>query len=379
MTPAQREALDAYNRHGGNQTAAARELGLARSSFQERLARARRFLAAPEGQQAAITAAGLDITTATHGWRVVPREDGGRDSVFWKAPATDTGFDPAQFAADLRDHLEALPRAAPATKNPAASLTDCLAIYPVADLHLGLLTHAEEAGTEWNTAIATATFHAVQNKVIEATPPTAHAMLVNLGDLMHHDDTTNQTFKSKHNLDVDQRYHRTLLAAFEAMRNSIEALRTRHTHVTYRGQRGNHDERSHEAVTLALTIHYANTPDVTIVPTGRDIFVDTFGTNMIAFHHGDSVPKLDRLAMYLASDYPEEWGRTRHRFAFSGHLHHDRRQSGEIGGVIFETCGTIAPRDAYARRHGYTARRGLTSLTLHKDDGEISRVRRPAP
>ena len=84
MTPAQREAMDAMAEHG-SQRAAAQALGISRRALRERLHFAQKWLDAPEGQKAATEAAGLDIGTARHGWRVIPREDGGRDSVFWKA------------------------------------------------------------------------------------------------------------------------------------------------------------------------------------------------------------------------------------------------------------------------------------------------------
>jgi hypothetical protein len=41
----------------------------------------------------------------------------------------------------------------------------------------------------------------------------------------------------------------------------------------------------------------------------------------------------------------------------------------------FESLGTIIPRDAYAIGHAYSARRALVSITLDKEQGEVSRAR----
>jgi len=67
------------------------------------------------------------------------------------------------------------------------------------------------------------------------------------------------------------------------------------------------------------------------------------------------------------------WGRTRHRFYFTGHMHHAKMQ--DIGGVQVEQMRAAAPRDAYAASHAYASRSELQAITYHKDSGEVSRVK----
>ena len=43
--------------------------------------------AVTSGQAEAMSASGLDISNARHGWRIIQHADGSKDSVFWKAPA----------------------------------------------------------------------------------------------------------------------------------------------------------------------------------------------------------------------------------------------------------------------------------------------------
>lgn len=93
---------------------------------------------------------------------------------------------------------------------------------------------------------------------------------------------------------------------------------------------------------------------------------------MIAAHHGDKA-RADRLVMFLADEYAELWGRTLHRFLWTGHLHHHKSQ--DIGGVTWEQLRAVTARDAYASSHAYTARAQLQAITYHKTLGEIQRVK----
>jgi hypothetical protein len=93
---------------------------------------------------------------------------------------------------------------------------------------------------------------------------------------------------------------------------------------------------------------------------------------MVAAHHGDKA-KADRMVFFMADEYAPMWGRTRHRFLFTGHLHHHK--SADIGGVQWEQLRAVTERDAYAVGHAYTARAQLQAITYHKTRGEVMRVK----
>lgn len=370
MTPAQREAWDAYQK-SGTIRAAARELDQAYSGVRRKIEAAQKWLEAPEGQKAATEAAGLDIGTAKHGWRVIPRDDGGRDSVFWKAEGA--GPDPESIIDAIREGLADLPRAAPVARPDGGA--GMAALFPVADLHLGLLTDIEEAGEDWNAKRAREVFAKTFGRLVSVTPAADVAVLAQLGDLTHTDDQRNVTPQSGHQLDVDSRFFMTLRRAVATMKWAIEELRARYPRVIYRGCRGNHDLTVHHAVTLALSEHYEGVSGVEIIACAAEFYIFEHGFNMVLMHHGDRA-KPDRLVTFAAAQWPEIWGRTRHRLALSGHVHHETKK--EIGGMVFESVGTIIPRDAYAVAQGYTANRALCSMTLDADQGRISQAWVPA-
>jgi hypothetical protein len=363
------EAVDAYYK-AGSKGAAARLLGLPENTYFNRFDRAKLAgLLLTEGQRESIEAAKLDPVTAQGGW-IITDKDGEiiRRSTRWKADAPDN--DPERILAAIKEGLADLPRA---IDLPPASGSDALcAVFPVADLHIGMLADQEEVGCDWDTKIARRVFEETFARIVDITPPAGMAILAQLGDLTHNDDQRNITPQSGHQLDVDSRYFLILRRAVAAMKAAIEALRRRYPLVIYRGCRGNHDLTAHYAVTLALMEHYRDIPGVKIIDHAGEFYLHEFGANMILLHHGDRA-KPDRLVHFAAAEWPEIWGRTRYRIALSGHVHHARAV--EVGGMSFESVGTIIPRDAYAYSHAYSARRALVSITLDRDQGEVSRAR----
>lgn len=361
------EALEMVREHGtigGASTAN----GIPRNTLAHRVRTAEeRGLNLSGGIRAAIGAANVLPGETRHGWSKVEDEDGNAHSVFWKKPE----LPKEEFVDALKSGLEDCPKASHPKKKPEY-FNDLSAIFPIADLHMGLLTDAEEVGHDWDTKKAQAFLESTFGRLVEVTPEAEVAVLAQLGDLTHTDDQTNVTPQNRHQLDVDSRYFMILRRAVAAMKWCIDTLRQKYPKVIYRGCRGNHDISSHYAVTLALLEHYRDCRDVDIVDHAGEFYVYEFGRNMILLHHGDKA-KPDRLVHFAAAEWPEVWGRTEHRVALSGHVHHETRK--EVGGMTFESVGTIIPRDAYAYTHAYGSKRALVSITLDRQDGETSRAR----
>lgn len=198
------------------------------------------------------------------------------------------------------------------------------------------------------------------------------AILGQLGDLTHNDDQRNVTPQSGHQLDVDSRYFMIVRRAVSAMTWAIDLLRQKYPNVVYRGCRGNHDMTTHIAVTMALSIYYKDVPNVEIVDSATEFYVHQFGKNMFVFHHGDRA-KPERLLPFVANEWASIWGTTKHRVAFSGHVHHEWVK--EMAGMCFRSVGTIIPRDVHAFSNAYGSNRCLMSLTYDTNEGEIATAR----
>ncbi|WP_282026868.1 hypothetical protein [Limimaricola cinnabarinus] len=368
MTPLQAEALRIY-RETGNRTETARRMGKSRATVRALIDKAEAWEAASPGRRDAAMASNIDLGEAGIAW-IKTDADGnvtGRSQMVKPIKAQD---DPAKIIEAIRDGLAGI---APAGSVPEpVSVPDICAVFPVADLHMGLLTDAEEVGEDWDGKKAKRVFEETFGRLVAVTPNAGTAILAQLGDLTHTDDQRNVTPQSGHQLDADSRYFMILRRAVAAMKAGIDMLREKYPRVIYRGCRGNHDITAHYAVTLALAEHYRDIEGVEIIDHAGEFYAHEFGRNMLLLHHGDKA-KPERLVHFAAAEWPEMWGRTRHRLALSGHIHHATAR--EIGGMTLESVGTIIPRDAYAHSHGYSARRGLVSITLHRTQGEISRAR----
>lgn len=364
------EAVDAWKRNRKSRTKAARELGIASSTFEHRLRVAQeRGLHLPQGMQESMAAANLDGMTIDGGW-IITDADGNLIKRSTRYSQKNKEQDAEAILDAIREGLSDIPQAG--QMDAPSGPDDLCAVFPVADLHIGLLTDAEETGTDWNGKIAGQVFSQTFARLVSVTPSAGTAILAQLGDLTHTDDQRNVTPQSGHQLDADTRYFMILRRAVAAMKWAIDQLRAKYPRVIYRGCRGNHDITAHYAVTLALAEHYRDVPGVTIIDHAGEFYCHEYGANMILLHHGDRT-KPERLVHFAAAEYPQIWGRTKHRLALSGHVHHETVK--EIGGMKFESLGTIIPRDAYAIGHAYSARRALVSITLDKDAGEVSRSR----
>jgi hypothetical protein len=364
-----RESVKVYRETGESYSAGARALGLDRNTFRNRIRRAReRGFLFSDGAQEALKSTSIAPGEAIIGWRRVQGEDGSFNSVMWRAPQPEA--DPQRLAEVIREALEDV--TPPVHMASPAGPDDLCAVFPVADLHIGLLTDEEEVGEDWSSRKALRVFEATFAKLAHVTPGAGTAILAQIGDLTHTDDQRNVTPQSGHQLDADTRYFMILRRAVSAMKYAIDTLRAKYPRVIYRGCRGNHDLNAHHAVTLALAEYYRETDGVEIIESAGEFYVREFGVNMLLLHHGDRA-KPERLVHFAAAEWPQIWGRTKHRLALSGHVHHEVKK--EIGGMTFESLGTIIPRDFHAYTHAYSARRGLVSITLDRAHGEVSRAR----
>jgi hypothetical protein len=73
----------------------------------------------------------------------------------------------------------------------------------------------------------------------------------------------------------------------------------------------------------------------------------------------------------MAADRPEAWGRTRHRFWWLGHVHHQAVK--ELAGVVCESWNTLAANDAYGHSGGWRSRQRMSCVVLHREHGEVAR------
>lgn len=253
---------------------------------------------------------------------------------------------------------------------PQASENDLLCIYPMGDPHLGMFAWAAETGADFDLTIAERNLVTAVDQLVALAPPAREALIINLGDFFHSDNGSNRTARSGHALDVDTRWAKVLSVGIRAMRRCIDRALAHHEHVTVVCEIGNHDDHSAMMLALCLSNYYEREPRVTIDTSPAKFHWHRFGLNLIGITHGDTV-KAQNLPGVMAVDRASDWGETKYRYWYTGHVHHESVK--EYPGCVVETFRTLAPRDAWHAAAGYRSGQDMRMDVLHRTRGRINR------
>lgn len=256
-----------------------------------------------------------------------------------------------------------------ATKPPKARSADRMDVQLYGDMHLGMLAHHEETGANWDTDISVATHNAAFVDLMDRRDGD-HLTVVAIGDIMHANDHTSQTPRSRHILDTDTRFYRTLRAALEMFAGWALAARERYRTVRFELVKGNHDPEAALALALALQQRFADEPRVEVPYTPVEYHSLEWGACLLGFTHGHRRARKHLPLIYATQD-AEAWGRTRWRHLYAGHIHSEHPS--EERGVTVETLQTLAPQDAYAAQAGYLAQRSASMVVFDKQRGRRTR------
>lgn len=354
------EAVDALEKYGSQQKAAD-ALGISRTTFQSRLY---------AGIKAGLDQAIVHPAPQGHTVKGVSTlyDAGGNVAMQWVKTRSD-GPDPEELAEKLRGIFEGMTPAAPVSP-PEYTNADLATVYAIADAHIGMRAWQREVGESYDVDIATDRLRDWVGRLVASSPPSKVAVILDVGDTNHMDDGTNQTPASKHVLDVDGRIFRTLDMTVEALSGATTLALAKHDEVEVVIIPGNHNPNSYVVLLFALAERFRDNPRVKVRKEPGEFWSYRFGDCLLAAHHGDKA-KPERLVMFLADEYAQDWGATKHRFLWTGHMHHHK--SADIGGVRWEQLRAMTARDAYAYTHAFSGKSQLQAITLHRTAGEVQR------
>ncbi len=249
---------------------------------------------------------------------------------------------------------------------------DLATAYVIGDHHLGLYAWGKETGADYDIKIGERVLIDAMNALVSNAPASETAIVLNLGDFFHADDSENRTARSGNALDVDTRYGLVLQVGIKLMVACVEMALQKHSKVIVRCLPGNHDPHTSLALSAALAAFFHVNERVTIDCDPSKFFWFQFGKVFIGATHGDMV-KPDRMPGVMAAMKPESWGKTIYRYAYFGHVHHRSKFAGECDGVICETFQTLSAKDAWHHSMGFTSGRSMVAITHHRNKGEILR------
>ena len=279
--------------------------------------------------------------------------------------------DPEQWAGIVKDVFSDTERVR-VIPAPKESNKNLLTVYPIGDHHTGMYSWGDETGEDYDTKIAERLLVSAITHLVELSPPSEEALIVNVGDFFHVDQHRPETTRSQNALDVDTRYAAMIRAGVNMMRTCIEEALKKHKVVRVINACGNHDDVGALWLSLALGLLYEKNKRVYIDQSPSKFTYHNHGKVLIGVTHGDSA-KLERLSGVMATDQPEMWGKTQHRYWITGHIHHKKVL--EQPGCMIESFRTLAARDAWATAAGYRSGRDMNSIVYHNEHGEVARHR----
>lgn len=274
----------------------------------------------------------------------------------------------------LLDAIRSLPDSFRAAHKPQRGPDRCdgdlLCVYPVADPHIGMYSWHRETGADYDIAIAEQLHVEAIRRLTSVAPSAKQALVIDVGDFFHCDSDLARTERAGNTLDTDKRWSKVLRVGVRVMRAMIDAALAKHESVRVICEIGNHDPRSSLMLALALDAFYGSDSRVAVDTSEEPFHWHRFGKCLIGVTHGaDTKPA--QLAGIMATDRPEDWGATKHRYWYTGHVHRESAQ--EFPGCVVESFRTLAPRDAWAHRMGYRGDRDMRVDVLHREHGRITR------
>ena len=365
----QREYLRVY-REKGSYKRAAKELGISKSAIfgviKRMKIRAEKKLGAPSLN---ITH-DIPETLDTEGISLYKKAEGNQPAHWLKLKAKKLSPEKlAEAFNELLSDFEPIKLTAPEHTND-----DIMTVYPMGDPHIGLLSWHEETGEDYDLEIATNDLRKATKYLVDRSPSSTTALILNLGDFFHSDNMDNRTSRSGNSLDVDGRWYKVLRAGVDVLCEIICAALEKHDKVLVRNMTGNHDDHSAAFLNIAVDKFFSHEPRVSVDLSGAYFWYHTFGKNLIGSTHGNTA-KPEKLPQIMAADKPSEWGNADYRYWYTGHIH--SRNVIEFSGCVWESFRTLAAKDAWHAGAGYRSGREMNSIVLHKDYGEIGRFTAP--
>jgi len=254
-------------------------------------------------------------------------------------------------------------------KTPKGCNKEKLVIYPMGDPHIGMYAWSGETGEDFDCDIAERNLREAMRYLVSKTPDSEVAIILNLGDFFHTDNSGNTTTRGT-NVDVDGRWSRVLEIGITLMIDCVNMALERHKKIIIKNNIGNHDQHTSQVLSICMRHAFKDNPRVEIAEPADKFFVYEFGKNLIFSTHGDGL-KPKQAQGFVANAYSEIWGRTDHRYAYFGHFHHEQKI--EENGLVTEIFNTLASSDAWHHASGYRSKRNMKAIVLDKIEGEVER------
>lgn len=367
-TPRQEQFIETANRLG-SMRAAARELGVSKSSVQQAIER-------------------LKVSAARRGYS--PDHDMMRSvplgflakgvSTYYNKDGTPTGqwvksaIDPEMQRELIREAIAGFIEDVGQIIAPAAPLDfqcDVIPWIQIGDAHLGMLAHANEVGENFDLKIAEQELCAAIGILIDELPSCERLVINDLGDFTHYENFEGETQASRHRLDCDTRFPKMIKVYSRVMRFIVEKALSKAKFVDVIVNQGNHSRTNDIWMAELLRVAYGHTGRVNVLNNDSVFIAYRMGNTLVMTHHSDKC-KPSQLAHVMTNDYRKDYGETEFHYVDVGHVHHGMVMK-EHPGIFVESFNHLAALDKWAHDAGYRNRKSITVVLRSKQYGEQGR------
>jgi hypothetical protein len=256
------------------------------------------------------------------------------------------------------------PKLEPYTRGDWATDDDLLCVYPMGDAHFGASITGDDAA---DLESVERNLYSAVDRLVSRAPASRHAWLASVGDTLHHNGqrlTANGTRVGGAN--TGAMFGTTL----RAMRRLALRCAEKHEHTRVSIVPGNHDQDIAHAAQAALAMLLEGHERITVDVSDAAFQWYRFGANLLGLTHGHRGRAMDLMGV-MAVDRARDWGETKHRRIYSGHVHHDVTK--EVHGVTVQHLRTLAPLDKWHTDEGYRAGRDMQLDVWHLRRGLVER------
>lgn len=131
---------------------------------------------------------------------------------------------------------------------------------------------------------------------------------------------------------------------------------------------GNHDRLSSFHLIHAVSQVFKMTSDIKFNTSYKERKVIMYHNNMIALEHGDVSSRNNPLV--FATDFPKEWGSSKHRFLYTGHYHGRKTKEviteNEEQGFITRIIPALTSSDYYHYHNKWTGNQRAAIIHIHE-------------
>ena len=341
-TDRQREVITAWI-ETGSQSKAAAQLGIAPQQINKKRSAILKKMRLAGANKAELAAGIAKPPFLMKGTSTLVNRDG-EAVLTWYKTRVDEQQRLDKFRQAFLEAIEDMPQAQPSAA-PDLDYSDCLSLYPIADLHLGAEANEQETNDHTDTETAIGDLRRVIDEAVAAAPASKVGLIAQLGDFFDADNASNRTSRSGNQCHGSTNREGLMRVGCFGLIYAIEAAKTKHEKIVVICKPGNHDDETALALGIMLEFRYALDNRVNIVTDGRYLSHYEFGQNLLVFAHGHGAKANDAPIM-AAQDFRQEWGRTTYTAIHTGHLHHMRLE--EIFGVPVETHSALGKPSKYA-------------------------------